>query len=446
MIELSSIDLSASKIERGQVKESWSDNNGPDSSDFAMVLEEIIARISNTEEGSGKQKQSGTISLVNALGEGGISGKQLKQILAILQEKLGLQKDGQPGAKTGALLRKSLLGMDIKELLNHLEGPKGAGVFKNAGREGLSKAGALMEGLKKKENNKHEQTASFSGKKPRLQKLERKLGYLRTRGSIFDLSADQVKIKTGAEKTLNVDRQFLAKLKALLKQKLQHLSTEKGGGAAEKQASGKSAAVRMAEGRKGFVVHLNSGEVFAEKSSEQANKPLFAGNDRHADRSMIFAASRYEGNLQQAFKTELEMPRSSQELFNQIVKQFNLVIKKGGGEARFVLKPESLGHIKLNVQLNNSQVTTSMIVENQAIKELIVAKQALLEQALAQQGMNMTSFQVEVKQRNQEGSMDTRSGKSRQAPSTRNRSSAGVQEAPLTVGLPWISTVINVTA
>jgi flagellar hook-length control protein FliK len=141
------------------------------------------------------------------------------------------------------------------------------------------------------------------------------------------------------------------------------------------------------------------------------------------------------------------MQESSRGTFEQIVKQFNLILRKGGGEARLQLQPENLGSIKLNVRLHNSEVSTSILVENQTVKELIMSKLQTLQETLSQQGFEIGSFQVEVREGNDTSYQQGFEQASAPGGEYLTVESAGQEQVSGPAGeyLPWMSTRVNIT-
>jgi flagellar hook-length control protein FliK len=165
-----------------------------------------------------------------------------------------------------------------------------------------------------------------------------------------------------------------------------------------------------------------------------------------ADKEFPLALVRYENNVPKMhMKQDYQISKTADEVFNDIVSKFTLIVRKGGGEAHLILQPEVLGKVKLDLKLNQQRVSSVIIVENQSVKDLIISKLNILEQNLLQNGFSLGSFQVEVKDKN------TGLNPSGQGASKRvlvENSTENEQEAissPL-LSLPWISTIVNVTA
>jgi hypothetical protein len=134
--------------------------------------------------------------------------------------------------------------------------------------------------------------------------------------------------------------------------------------------------------------------------------------------------------------------------FDEIIRQFNLLVRRGGGEARLLLQPEQLGSLKLRIQLDRGEIATSFLVDNQAVKDLIVSRMNILEESLLEHGFHLGSFDVDVKGEGAESSMASREGTggSKAVPVNPQMKE---YEMPLDVSqaqyLPWMSTRVNLT-
>jgi flagellar hook-length control protein FliK len=111
-----------------------------------------------------------------------------------------------------------------------------------------------------------------------------------------------------------------------------------------------------------------------------------------------------------------------------------------------VLEPEHLGQLRLRIQLDRGEVTTNMVVDNQAVKELIMSRLNVLEESLLEHGFGLGSFEVGVKGENAEGDRSSTEAQGRKVSSTVNPVDnpipvEGVREQYL----PWISSRVNIT-
>lgn len=157
--------------------------------------------------------------------------------------------------------------------------------------------------------------------------------------------------------------------------------------------------------------------------------------------------TRYEDSMKSVeIKSNYQNLKNADGNFDEIVRQFTLLLKNGGGEARLVLQPEHLGNLRLRIQLDRGEVATSIIVDNQAVKDLILSRLNILEESLLRHGFGLGSFEVGVKGENAEG--DKSSAKAQTRRSVRIPGSA-VEDEGLNVPmpeqyLPWISSRVNI--
>jgi flagellar hook-length control protein FliK len=136
--------------------------------------------------------------------------------------------------------------------------------------------------------------------------------------------------------------------------------------------------------------------------------------------------------------------------FEEIVRQFTILVRKGGGEARMVLQPENLGSLKLKIQLDRGEIATSILVDNQAVKDLILSRLNILEEGLLKHGFDLGSFEVGVRG---ESGADEQARSDRAAQDGKGSGLAAVQpgddgmypDALQAQQLPWISTRVNIT-
>jgi len=157
----------------------------------------------------------------------------------------------------------------------------------------------------------------------------------------------------------------------------------------------------------------------------------------------VSAFLKYEHSMQNVdMKTHYQFQKIADGNFNEIIKQFTLILNRGGGEARLHLHPESLGELKLSVKLNNNEVSTNMLVDNQSVKDLIMERLNVLAESLQEQGFQLGSFQVEVKDK-QNDSYEVFNGAGRAAAIAGDEEIAAGNEAPTVP--PWMSTLINIT-
>jgi flagellar protein FlbC len=104
--------------------------------------------------------------------------------------------------------------------------------------------------------------------------------------------------------------------------------------------------------------------------------------------------------FKQTFTTGLKpniLDRFSSMLKNEIVKHTGLIVRENGeGEIRLVLKPESLGNVRIKVLLNNNNIEGRIIVENNSVKEMFEENLKALSDALKDEGFDSTNLDVMV--------------------------------------------------
>ncbi len=203
-------------------------------------------------------------------------------------------------------------------------------------------------------------------------------------------------------------------------------------------------------------------KAFQEKKSgdlllvrEQKNDGSSFKNRNRLDggKDLSFVCTKYEDNIQKleirpSTQVHNHINKNADEIFNEIIKQFTFVVKKGGGEARIVLQPEALGNMKINVKIDDMKVNTSIFVDNNALRDLIVSRINLLEQSLLGQGFSLSSFQVEVRDKNTALNMNKQENRKESSFDTKGKNEEGVSDILGSVfvpELPWISTVVNIT-
>ncbi len=73
----------------------------------------------------------------------------------------------------------------------------------------------------------------------------------------------------------------------------------------------------------------------------------------------------------------------------ELIKQAQVIIKKGGGEMNVEMKPEGMGQVHLRVALDNGQVSIQMMAQNDKVKKL-------LEDGIHELKSNLASHKLQV--------------------------------------------------
>jgi len=81
----------------------------------------------------------------------------------------------------------------------------------------------------------------------------------------------------------------------------------------------------------------------------------------------------------------------------ELVKTAGIVVRDGdAGEIRLVLKPESLGSVRIRMSLGDDGIEGRIIVDSQAVKEIFEGRLSDLAQALQQEGFQNATLSVSV--------------------------------------------------
>ncbi len=159
----------------------------------------------------------------------------------------------------------------------------------------------------------------------------------------------------------------------------------------------------------------------------------------------VSAVIKYEHSAQNVgMKTHYQFQKIADGNFDEIIKQFTLVLNRGGGEARLHLHPESLGELKLSIKLSNNNVSTNILVEHQFVKDLIMERLNVLAESLQEHGFQLGSFQVEVKDR-QNDSYEVFNGTKRGTAAVTVDDDELLTDNAMSAVPPWMSTLINIT-
>ncbi len=99
-----------------------------------------------------------------------------------------------------------------------------------------------------------------------------------------------------------------------------------------------------------------------------------------------------QGDPKQMLSAELK-----ERLNDSIVKQSSIVLKdKDAGEIRLILKPESLGKVRIRLHLEDNNLTGRIIVDNPHVKDVFENNMFRLEKAFSDSGFSMGSMDVSV--------------------------------------------------
>ena len=91
--------------------------------------------------------------------------------------------------------------------------------------------------------------------------------------------------------------------------------------------------------------------------------------------------------------------KSSQaDTLKQIVKKVAFNLENGRSEFKIDLKPESLGHLKMQILTENHHVTVRILTQNSLVKDMIESNLGQLKANFQNQGLEIEKFDVSVAQ------------------------------------------------
>lgn len=128
-----------------------------------------------------------------------------------------------------------------------------------------------------------------------------------------------------------------------------------------------------------FSQHVAGQAVHSAKAEAASSvNPQFAGALAIADQTAGAGAQDNQANIQ------------------QIMKQAQYMIKKGGGESKIQMNPEGLGEIHMKVVVNDGKVNLEMTADNKETKKLIESSLNDLKTNLSQHKLSVDQVRVDV--------------------------------------------------
>jgi flagellar hook-length control protein FliK len=81
---------------------------------------------------------------------------------------------------------------------------------------------------------------------------------------------------------------------------------------------------------------------------------------------------------------------------SELVRAAGIVLRDGGGEIKLTLKPESLGSVRIRMNLVDNAIEGRIIVDNSAVKHAFEGSLDSLMRALTAEGFQTASLSVSV--------------------------------------------------
>ena len=95
-------------------------------------------------------------------------------------------------------------------------------------------------------------------------------------------------------------------------------------------------------------------------------------------------------------KTKLPKGISERSIVNQVIQKFTIRTSENNNEIKMRLEPPSLGTVRMNVITQGDAVKTTIVAENQAVKQIIENNLSQLKDSFSGQGLKVESFEVMV--------------------------------------------------
>ena len=125
---------------------------------------------------------------------------------------------------------------------------------------------------------------------------------------------------------------------------------------------------------------------------------------------------------------------------NQIVKQAGIVVKGNGtGEIKLVMKPESLGKVRIQLSLNDNHIAGRIIVENNIVREIFESNLDNLYKAFGAEGFENGGLEVSV-----QGQGDKSGNERRNSRGFSGRAVQAIEDAvPEVADTEWRNNAVN---
>ncbi|HUX06974.1 MAG TPA: flagellar hook-length control protein FliK [Acidobacteriota bacterium] len=108
------------------------------------------------------------------------------------------------------------------------------------------------------------------------------------------------------------------------------------------------------------------------------------------------AARGAESAARTAEAAPARQPMPAERVINQVIRAARISVDQGRGEIKMLLKPESLGWLKIKISVADQNVTARITVEHEGVRELLEGNIKQLQQALSQQNLKVTQIVVEL--------------------------------------------------
>lgn len=135
----------------------------------------------------------------------------------------------------------------------------------------------------------------------------------------------------------------------------------------------------------------------ASNNFSNSNSQNFMFNQNNQSFSSKMNGLMRSDSAQQSSYTQQTFKQS----FDQMIKSIKLLNEGGVKQVEIKLQPEHLGKVKIELSVENNNVTAKIVSDSEAAKQLIESNFNQLKSSLEEQGVKIAGFEVSVNQENQ---------------------------------------------
>ncbi len=99
----------------------------------------------------------------------------------------------------------------------------------------------------------------------------------------------------------------------------------------------------------------------------------------------------------QGQRNSLMSPKDEEANVKELMRQAQLIVKKGGGEMKLEMSPEGMGKVHLKVGVENGQVSVQMLAESDAAKKMLENNLGDLRASLVAHKLHVDQLKVDTK-------------------------------------------------
>jgi len=142
--------------------------------------------------------------------------------------------------------------------------------------------------------------------------------------------------------------------------------------------------------------HMKMNAAMIDELGEKVTKVDAATNDNGLLNSQNQSTEKAFESTSFSKQTEVGHDNLRTQTLDQIVKRAVIHLKNGQHEAKIDLKPDFLGHVRMQVTTADQQVTVKILTELSIVKDMIENNIHQLKADLQQQGLNVDKLEVSV--------------------------------------------------